>query len=488
MALQPNYVFCAKARDAVYAPYPGITLQELPKWANVTTAVLCLRSLFVQAGLDSTKQESSEWNPLGAIINKGAKVVVKPNWVCHHNGSGHGLDCLVTHTSVIEALLHYVAKTRPESILVCDAPIQGCDFEALMASCGVREMAERFTAKGVNVGIKDLRRTIRRHEKLSDQAIEDCRPIEDYILYDLGRESSLEAITSDQSEFRVTMYNPDLLKRTHARGKHQYLVAREVIEADVVINVPKLKTHKKAGITGALKNVVGINGHKEYLPHHRKGGSHGQGDCYPGRSLMKGFIEEALDSTNRAKSAVARRALTGIVRAEIALARLLGEDNNYDGSWHGNDTVWRMTLDLQRVLHYGLPDGTLSDHIQRKVITVTDAIIAGEGDGPLSPTPIDFGMVTLGANPPALEWVHAILMGLDPQEIALTREAFTAHPYSLTAFSPEQISTFMDGQRIPADTLFSQYGRKFRLPAGWQRDSKVRDQTVNSLEVNSEPA
>jgi uncharacterized protein (DUF362 family) len=49
------------------------------------------------------------------------------------------------------------------------------------------------------------------------------------------------------------MYHPDWLKRTHGLGKHQYLIARDVIEADVVINVPKLKTHKKACITGARK-------------------------------------------------------------------------------------------------------------------------------------------------------------------------------------------------------------------------------------------
>ena len=32
-------------------------------------------------------------------------------------------------------------------------------------------------------------------------------------------------------------------------------------------SLPKLKTHKKAGITCALKNLIGINGNKEYLPH-----------------------------------------------------------------------------------------------------------------------------------------------------------------------------------------------------------------------------
>jgi len=34
-----------------------------------------------------------------------------------------------------------------------------------------------------------------------------------------------------------------------------------------------LKLHRKAGITCALKNLIGINGNKEYLPHHRLGGS-----------------------------------------------------------------------------------------------------------------------------------------------------------------------------------------------------------------------
>jgi uncharacterized protein (DUF362 family) len=59
------------------------------------------------------------------------------------------------------------------------------------------------------------------------------------------------------------------MAKTHHPGVHQYLVAKEVIEADIIINLPKLKTHRKAGVTCALKNLIGINGNKEYLPHHR---------------------------------------------------------------------------------------------------------------------------------------------------------------------------------------------------------------------------
>ena len=484
MSVQINAVFCSQAPGRGYGLYPAPHFPELPACTEVTTTLIALRSLFMQAGLDSVNQGSPNWNPLGAIVRAGDKVVIKPNWVHHHNGSGHGLECLVTHTSVIEAILLYVAKATPQSIIVCDAPIQICDFEALMANCGVPEMMQRVTANKVEAVIKDLRRTIRRGETLSGKVQEDCRSMENYILFDLRSDSLLEAVTHKESEFRVTMYNPDLLKRTHSLGRHQYLVARDVIEADVVINVPKLKTHKKACLTGALKNMVGINGHKEYLPHHRKGGSGNGGDCYPGRSLVKRLVEEVLDAANRARGPVVRPLLAATVRATMALGKVVGEDNNYEGSWRGNDTVWRMCLDLQRVLHYGLLDGTLSDQVQRKVLTITDAIVAGEGNGPLSPTPVDLGMMTFAMNPAALDWVHAILMGLTPEGIPLTREAFRHYRYPLTDFSPEDIVVHVDGLPVQCGELFARYGHPFRLPTGWDqrfgRATKVSEKVEES--------
>ncbi len=58
-------------------------------------------------------------------FTEGKKVVIKPNWVHHRNGSGHGLDCLVTHISVIEAFFHYVIKARPESSWFAMPPYKG---------------------------------------------------------------------------------------------------------------------------------------------------------------------------------------------------------------------------------------------------------------------------------------------------------------------------------------------------------------------------
>jgi hypothetical protein len=160
--------------------------------------------------------------------------------------------------------------------------------------------------------------------------------------------------------------------------------------------------------------------------------------------------------------------LANAIRVGMAFGKVVGADNNYEGSWHGNDTVWRTCLDLQRILHYGRSDGTLADDVQRTVLTITDAILAGQGEGPLAPIPSKLGIMTLGVNTAAVEWVHALLMGLNPQRIPLTREAFAPHRYPLTHFSPDDIVIQVDGQPVAASDIFAQYGYACRAPSGWQ--------------------
>jgi uncharacterized protein (DUF362 family) len=469
-SLRDHQVFCARTPRADYASCPEVRCPELPAGSTVTTATVGLRSLFSQAGLDRERFGRPDWNPLSRLILPGARVLIKPNWVRDYNGSGGDLDCLVTHTAVIEAVVHYVALARPARIVVGDAPVQGCRFDRLRTLCGVDEMTRRLSSLGIRISVKDFRRTIRREDSPEGLQQTDCRPLDEFVLFDLAGDSLLEAITRPGTPFRVTMYNPDLLERTHAPGRHQYLVARDAIDADVVISLPKLKTHKKACVTGALKNVVGINGHKEYLPHHRKGGSSEGGDCYPGRSAIKRLVEDVLDAANRARGSAGRRLLSQIARAGVVLGKMVGEDDNYEGAWRGNDTVWRMSLDLQRVLHYGRADGTLSRRLERTVLTVTDAIVAGEGDGPLSPTRVEFGMMTLGVCAPAVEWVHALLLGLEPRSLPLIHRAFGTQERPLAAFPPSTIEARVDGSIVGLEDLFRKHGRRFRLPRGWREE------------------
>jgi uncharacterized protein (DUF362 family) len=441
---------------------------ELPSGHATRAPQAGIRDLFALWGLDSERAGTPRWNPLGDFVPPGSRVVLKPNWVMHQNAHPEaGLDCLVTHPSVIEGVLEYLALARPADVVVGDAPLQGCDFDALLDSLGMEPLIRRFRDRGLNVRTADFRRTVLHGKGFGATRTEDRRPGADYVLFDLAAESLLEPLAADARKFRVTMYDPDLLRRTHAPGRHQYLIAREVIDADVVISLPKLKTHRKAGITGALKNLVGINGNKEYLPHHRKGGADGGGDCYQRSNWLKRRAEDLLDTANRRPPGRFQALLGTSAWALLRCAKAFGADLNLEGAWYGNDTVWRTCLDLQRILLYGRPDGSLDPARQRLVLTITDAIIAGEGEGPLANTPVPAGFLTGSANPAAAEWVHARLMGFDPQLIPLVREAFGVFSFPLASFSPTDIRVRTASGDMPAAEVEPVGGRRFVPPEGW---------------------
>lgn len=317
------------------------------------------------------------------------------------------------------------------------------------------------------VDIIDFRRTILRPGGLSAGQDNEARGEDRYILFDLGKDSLLEPVSSPDNHFRITCYDPDILARRHGSGRHQYFLAREPFEADVIINLPKLKTHKKAGMTGALKNIVGINGNKEYLPHHRLGGTAQGGDCYPGASILKQMAEKCLDEANRNVGSLACTRWLKRSRVLLKAQKLVG-NAEIEGGWYGNDTVWRMTLDLNRLLLYGRADGTLSDTPLRKVYSLTDAIVAGEGEGPLAPTPVPIGAITFAENSAFADLVHATLMGFDPAKIPTVREAFGDFRYPLTTMPPEACEVFCNGQRISLEELRAKYSRTFKPAAGWQ--------------------
>jgi hypothetical protein len=243
-------------------------------------------------------------------------------------------------------------------------------------------------------------------------------------------------------------------------------MAREAIEADVIVNLPKLKTHRRAGLTCALKNSVGTIGYKDSLPHHRKGGSARGGDCYRGESWLKNLAEDLLDFGVRRTGLIPLLADSGAA-ACVRLARIVGSDATFEGSWNGNDTTWRMCLDLNRILVYGRPDGTLSEVPQRTLVSITDAIIAGEGEGPLNSTAKALGLLSLGLNPAAAEYVHAYLMGLDWMRIPIVREAFGHFSHPLVDFAPEAVLL-----RINGTTLKQPWPRSmvsaFQPPSGWR--------------------
>ena len=97
------------------------------------------------------------------------------------------------------------------------------------------------------------------------------------------------------------------------------------------------------------------------------------------------------------------------------------------GSWYGNDTLWRMVLDLNKILFYANTDGSLRADVpanRKKYISLVDAVISGDGNGPDAPDRKDTGLLIIGTDPVSVDCVCAKLMGFDWQKIPITKNSF----------------------------------------------------------------
>lgn len=407
----------------------------------------------------------------GRVITEGARVLIKPNFVLHYNQGTDGMLPLVTHPSLIKAVVAEVLKANPAEVRVGDAPLQMCDFAALLRVTELDEWAAELQKKDARfAGIEDFRRTTCAIVDGVRVADENIQPEENFVLYNLGADSLLEPLTDDKKSFRVTTYDPRLMAKTHSPGNHQYFVSRRVIEADVVINLPKLKTHKKAGITNALKNLVGINGNKEYLPHHRIGGADDGGDCYPGSDVVKRALESVLDRQNMTTSPTKGKMLATVGIQLERVMRLKGDEIGVEGAWSGNETVARMCLDLNRILLYGKPDATFGETVQRQVLHIVDAVIGGQGDGPLASDTLPMGLILAGENAAAIDWVGAHLLGYDARKIALTNNSLADFRWRIADFEPSEIELLGDWEKDLTAHNLTAFAKKqtVNYPVGWR--------------------
>ena len=211
------------------------------------------------------------------------------------------------------------------------------------------------------------------------------------------------------------------------------------MDADVFINLPKLKTHKKVGVTCALKNLVGINANKNWLPHHTEGTPEDGGDQFPAANTRTRLEYSWMGAAKRWLKN--RPALSRLFVPVKKAGRLVFGDTQKvvrSGNWHGNDTCWRMVLDLNKCFFFFDGSGQPRKKPLR-YLTVVDGIVAGEGNGPMSPDPKACGVIIAGTHPVAVDCVAATLMGFDWQKLRLLKQSFAMREMSFVPFSPDDI-------------------------------------------------
>lgn len=432
---------------------------------------LC-RQLFYDMGLDLDNRFTPNWNPLGDIIKPGNKVVIKPNMVRHIHLKGGVYEAVVTHGSVVRCILDYVAlalKGKGE-IVVGDAPVQSADFNQIIERTGLRLVCEEVSGIwGIPVRIVDFRlwalKLDENHCKLDGNYL--AGDPSGYQAVDLGNRSLLAPLAGQYDRFRVTSYDCREMIKHHNQSVNEYLIPKTILEADIIINLPKLKTHRKVGLTAALKNLVGINGHKDWLPHHRCGSVDEGGDEYLNKSCMKKTVSELecrIAVSSKAKS-ISKLAL----KFARKFADIQAEDPYEEGSWYGNDTLWRTVLDLNRLLVYADCQGIMRENPQRICFTIVDGIIAGEGEGPMEPMARSCNVLVGGINQTAIDAVLATMIGFDYRRIPIISKGFGLENWPLVDFRPEEITVNSLAERwLGLKVGMPCNGFDFLPPSGWK--------------------
>jgi uncharacterized protein (DUF362 family) len=439
-----------------------------------------VRNCLFLMGLDASNFGTAQWNPLGDIIEPGQRVLIKPNFVLDFHGFGWSLESVITHGSVIRAVLDYVllALNGEGTVRIGDAPLQSANFGKLCQLSGINAVLEFYWRRSaVAVDVADFRqecallnerRWIREREAVAGDP-------EGYAAVDLNDESMFRPVASYFNRYRVTNYDPNAMPLHHNERTHEYLVSGSILKADVVVSLPKIKTHRKAGITACLKNSIGINGHKDWLPHHRRGDVSRGGDEYRFPNPLKAISESLMERADVESSRGKVRVLRGCRAITSRLARFASRDKYLEGGWYGNDTLWRTILDLNRILLYADRRGEMQRTIQRRCLFLADGIIAGEGEGPLEPTPKSCGLLVGGSSAPVVDAVIARVMGFDFRRIPSICEAFALSSYPLVNFGPEQIEIISRSpcfERI--GVLEPGFSFNFVPARGWQRHVEFR--------------
>jgi uncharacterized protein (DUF362 family) len=418
-------------------------------------------------------------------------VVIKPNLVLHEFGAMKGTNCLTTHGSVIRAMIDYayVAGGPESSIIIADAPLQGANFDLLLAQTGIPEIQDYYWRKcRYEIKAFDLRQICALIDEGS-KFITNLKTLAGdpygYREIEMGSNSRLCELDTLNPRYAVGDYDAAATGLKHNKNHHEYIVSNTILNADTVISLPKLKTHSKAGVTVCLKNMVGIIGSKDCLPHHRLGKTNNGGDEFPELYPTAWYLSQK--AYTRFQGRVPLRLWRAL---RFGAAHLLGagtptgggekaRGNNFfpSGSWHGNDTIWRTVDDLNRIVfYYEKTANQFADSQQRNFFALVDGIIAMEGNGPLKGTPKPCGVILGGIDPLAIDVVASALMGFDWHKIGMLKGIATSpntSKYSEFLGNESSIHLVSNNRQLSSYDLLKHSHLKFVPPNGWRTHVEI---------------
>jgi len=305
-------------------------------------------------------------NPLSNIVMPGDVVVLKPNFVSPSGFEKEGC----TRPPILRPLVDFSVKAGASKVIIAEGPsspdpenvVFGPDYSNVTGL--VQVLQEMYPS--VNITYKNLNQ-------------------DPFTWIDLGENSTFYgAYTADQlyslSNIRMdedSYYYAEDSKGYNPKGYQPglYAIANTVLEADVFINVPKMKVHHLTGVTLSMKNLIGIT------------------VSSTGNMTNEQNVKDIPHWNNTA---------------------VHYEDLTRQDSFE-NDVVWRVIADLNKIVFYADKDGAITSTKQRRYLSVVDGVVGMEGPTVYSPpgVPRPTGVIIAGQNPVGVDAVCCRVMGFN---------------------------------------------------------------------------
>lgn len=325
---------------------------------------------------------SAAWNPLSSTIRPGDTVIVKPNLVWEDWWDRSRVGLCTSHGSTTRAVIDYVYKAcgRSGRIIVCDGTANAWAWPSVVRATQIDRLVEHLReAHGVPVQLLDLN-AARESALLIKMGKDSAHYGLDHTLFDLH----------DRPDWHTANFGPG-----------SYYVSPAVLQADVVISLAKMKVHRMAGVSAAMKNLFGI------IP---------SWDGPYGDDRLK----------------------------DVPHYSALDKKEGNAGIYPGNDTVWRTIADLNRIALYSDQYGALRASPRRRYLGIVDGLLAA-GRDMLNPVAVPLKTLVIGEEPVSVDAVAARVMGYDPRRIKSIALAAGVDGYALGPSDAKSIELALEG-------------------------------------------
>ena len=309
-----------------------------------------IRNILFRLGLDNTNYNKKNWNPFGQYIKPGMTVFIKPNLVRHKHLRGKDLFSVIVHASILRPILDYVCIALKDKgkIIIGDSQVYLANFDRAIEASHIKDLLDFFN-KCSTIPIECIDLRINRGVRTYLGGMWGRKPVKQdsqgYEFVDLGNLSKFNNINSKR--LRIGHESPKIMYMHHSHGKHQYLFPKSFLQSDVIINIPKMKTHRRTAVTLTLKNIMGLPALKGSLPHYITGSVKEGGDEYIHPSLRKRMCTLLNDKIHSIPFIPLKFIFTIVKKIIWTSHKILPfKDNINEAMWYGNDTLWRTLIDI----------------------------------------------------------------------------------------------------------------------------------------------